>query len=333
MTALLSVALLGCVVAVIWKLIPEGKKFPAFSYDYSTLMKEFGDGITIDGKLDETLWENQRMFEADIKNTNVTYQMTSYYGKSGVYFAFDIQDDAVYYDEGRAIYANSGVEFCVGNPDNTDIVYEIDLNAGGNAMLRKYNGKRYNDWFKDLNSAVWVNGEINTSECKGYTAELYLPYSLFNEENQDIPIDDLVVNPGIVRASSADPLSTDRLWYSIGFEERGIDWMPASPNWYHFDKGGIVARDVEFEENKGGGFDGKKIAFENEIYKFAILPDKNYRYVDVTVEGSSVVDNVLFRDGVVYGRKTIEEAKGDTPVVVSANGYRFQIPSTQLAAR
>ena len=318
MTALLSVALLGCVVAVIWKLIPEGKKFPAFSYDYSTLMKEFGDGITIDGKLDETLWENQRMFEADIKNTNVTYQMTSYYGKSGVYFAFDIQDDAVYYDEGRAIYANSGVEFCVGNPDNTDIVYEIDLNAGGNAMLRKYNGKRYNDWFKDLNSAVWVNGEINTSECKGYTAELYLPYSLFNEENQDIPIDDLVVNPGIVRASSADPLSTDRLWYSIGFEERGIDWMPASPNWYHFDKGGIVARDVEFEENKGGGFDGKKIAFENEIYKFAILPDKNYRYADVTVEGSSVVDNVLFRDGVVYGRKTIEEAKGDTPVVVSA---------------
>ncbi len=318
MTALLSVALLGCVVAVIWKLIPEGKKFPAFAYDYSTPMKESGDGITIDGKLDETLWEDQRMFEADIKDTTVTYQMTSYYGKSGVYFAFDIQDDAVYYDEGRAIYANSGVEFCVGSPDNTDIVYEIDLNAGGNAMLRKYNGKRYNDWFKDLNSAVWVNGEINTSECKGYTAELYLPYSLFNEENQDIPIDDLVVNPGIVRASSADPMSTDRLWYSIGFEERGIDWMPASPNWYHFDKGGIVARDVEFEENKGGGFDGKKIAFENEIYKFAILPDKNYRYADVTVEGSSVVDNVLFRDGVVYGRKTIEEAKGDTPVVVSA---------------
>lgn len=312
MMALLSVALLGCVVVVIWKLIPEGKKFSAFSYDYSTPMEEFGDGITIDGKLDETLWKDQRMFEADIKDTNVTYQMTSYYGKSGVYFAFDVQDDAVYYNEGRAIYANSGVEFCVGNPDNTEITYEIDLNAGGNAMLRKYNGKRYNDWYSDLNSAVWVNGEINTSDCKGYTIELYLPYSLFNEDNQDIPLDDLVVNPGIVRASSADPLSTDRLWYSIGFEERGLDWMPASPNWYHFNKDGLVAYDVTIQNVDNGKIIGKSYAVHGDDYTVEVVPSKGYYATYVLINDENVTEDLYYLNGKTYC--TVEGAKEDLKI-------------------
>ena len=68
---------------------------PPFDYDYSKPVEDFGDGVKIDGKLDEEVWKNVKTFSTTIRNTNVIYRMTSCFGEKGAYFAFDIDDDEI----------------------------------------------------------------------------------------------------------------------------------------------------------------------------------------------------------------------------------------------
>ena len=118
--------LTGCIAATgVTALAACGKTvtFPPFNYDYIKT-EDFGDGIVLDGKLDEAQWQGQRVLDADIRDTNCVFRMTSYYGEKGVYFGFDITDDAVYFNEGTLTEINSGVQFCIGpnlasNPQTT----------------------------------------------------------------------------------------------------------------------------------------------------------------------------------------------------------------------
>lgn len=277
----------------------EAYVFPPFEYDYTEPVEDFGDGIQIDGKLTEEVWKDQRFLREEIRNTPAKYNMTSYYGEKGVYFAFEVEDNAVYYNPEREIWANSGVEFCVGSLDNTNITYEIDLTVGGVTQLRKYTGQPYTNWFKDLHSAVYTDGEINAPDCKGYSVELYLPYTLFAAEGETV--DCLLVNPGIVRAESASAYDTNRLWYSIGEAERGLGWAPASLNWYRFDADGLQAKDVTIEESEGGKISGKNYFFQNEAYEFAIQADEGYRLDTLKVNGLDVsLNDLYYRNGIAH---------------------------------
>lgn len=308
----LSAALLACTcTGALAACAQKAETLPEFTYDYSTPVEDFGDGISIDGKPDEALWENQRALEADIRNTTATYKATAYFGEGGVYFAFWVQDDAVYYNADREIWANSGVEFCVGSPQDTSITYEIDLNAGGKRMLRKYTGAPYTNWFSELHSAVWTDGEVNTAECKGYTAEIYLPYHLFNADGSDTPVDELLLNFAIIRANSADATNTDRLWYSIGEQERGLGWAPASQNWYHFNKNGLVANDVTLTAGEHGALEGRDWTISGDEYTFSILPDEGYCLDTLVVNGQNVADNITYSDRVARYSFT---ATGDVEV-------------------
>ena len=274
-------------------------QFPPYEYDYSTPVEEFGDGIRIDGKLDESIWSGRKYLTADIKNTPAKYRMTSYFGEKGVYFAFDIADNAVYYNADREIYANSGVEFCVGSPSDNRITYEIDLNAGGKRMLRKYTGQPYTNWFSDLHSAVSVQGEINTPSCTGYTAEIYLPYALFNADGSDTKLDTLLVNPAIIRANSASGSMSDvdRLWYSIGEQERGLGWAPAAPNWYNFDANGLVCYDVALTASAFGAISGKPYILTDETYILTVEPDAGYYLESLTHDTKDVTDKLTYSGG------------------------------------
>ncbi len=278
----------------------ETETLPDFDYDYSTPVENFGDGISIDGKPNESVWEGQRMLEADIRNTTVKYTATAYFGAAGVYFAFWVQDDAVYYNAEREIWANSGVEFCVGSPEDTSITYEIDLNAGGKRMLRKYTGAPYTNWFSDLHSAVWTDGEVNTAECKGYTAEIYLPYELFHADGSNAPVNELLVNFAIIRANSSNSGDTNRLWYSIGEQERGLGWAPASQNWYRFDQNGLISNDVTFTVGEHGALEGRSWAIDGDNYEFSVIPEEGYCVDTLLVNGKDVSENLYYTNGIAH---------------------------------
>lgn len=277
----------------------ENLVLPPFDYDYTKPVEDFGDGIKIDGALDEDAWKGQKTFTTTIRNTNVVYRMTSYFGEKGAYFAFDIDDDAVYFNETREIYNNSGVEFCVGSPDNTQITYEIDLNAGGKRMLRKYTGAPYTNWFSELHSAIATKGgAVNTAECTGYTAEIYLPYALFNADGSDTPLDKLLVNPSIIRANSAASVTyEDRLWYCIGLEERGLGYAPAAANWYGFGGEGLVCDSVTLSSSSGGAITGKDYVIKDDVYELSVLPDAGYYLEKLTLNDKDVTDGLTYSGG------------------------------------
>lgn len=279
----------------------EQVKLPDYEYDYSTPVEDFGDGIDIDGKLNESHWQEGRALSASIRNTTAEYRMMSYYGAEGVYFAFEVKDDAVYYNAAREIWANSGIEFCVGSPSNLRITYEIDLNAGGKRMLRKFvgtGGTVYMNWFSDLHSAIFVNGEIN-GDCEGYSAEIYLPYHLFNDDNSDTAVDSLLVNPAIIRASSSDATNTDRLWYSIGEQERGLGWAPAQSNWYSFKKDvGLVASTVTLNAGEHGRLTGSDYVIPGDKYTVTVRPDEGYYLEKLLFDGLDVTDALEYFNGV-----------------------------------
>lgn len=272
---------------------------PPFDYDYSKPVEDFGDGVKIDGKLDEEVWKNVKTFSTTIRNTNVIYRMTSCFGEKGAYFAFDIDDDAVYFNSEREIYNNSGIEFCVGSPLDTRLTYEIDLNAGGKRMLRKYTGAPYTNWFSELHSAIATKGgDVNTSECTGYTAEIYLPYALFNPDGSDTPLETLLVNPSIIRANSNRPTSSeDRLWYNIGGEERGLGYAPAALNWYGFGGEGLVCDSVTIVNSAGGVVSGKDYVIKDDTYVLDIAPDAGYYLEKLTVNGKEVTDGISYTEG------------------------------------
>lgn len=278
----------------------EAIELPDYTYDYSEPVEDFGDGISIDGKLDESHYTEGRALTAAIRSTTAEYKMYSYYGEKGIYFGFDIKDDAVFYNEAREIWANSGVEFCVGSAENLTTTYEIDLNVGGKRMLRKFLGTSntvYLNWFSDLHSAVYVDGTIN-GECRGYSAEIYLPYHLFNADNTDTPVDTVLVNPGIIRASSADATNTDRLWYSIGEQERGIGWAPAQSNWYHFTRGvGLEANDVTLKAGDHGTLTGSNFFIPGDRYTVTVKPDDGYYLEELLFAGRDVTDNLEYFAG------------------------------------
>lgn len=309
--------LTGCIAATgVTALAACGKTvtFPPFNYDYIKT-EDFGDGIVLDGKLDEAQWQGQRVLDADIRDTNCVFHMTSYYGEKGVYFGFDITDDAVYFNEGTLTEINSGVQFCIGpnlasNPQTTveENAYRISVNAGGAKLIKKWVSPATNsndgfaDWSKDLHSKVWMNGEIN-GECEGYSVELYMPYSMFHEQDvadKDAKPEHLYVSPALVRASSPYATSdwSQRLWYGIGSEERGIGWNYPAENWYQFNEDGLIAEDVTIAAGEHGSVEGKNWYILGDNYVMTVKPDAGYCVSSLKVNGKEVKDEIYYRSGV-----------------------------------
>lgn len=283
-------------------------KLDDFIYDYTEKAENFGDGIDIDGKLDEAHWGEGRAFTSRVRNTTVDYEMRSYFGAGGIYFGFNIKDDAVFYAPEREIWANSGVEFLVGTVEGN--TYEIDLNAGGKRMLRKFVGGEHPflNWFSDLHSAVYVDGTLN-GECRGYSAEIYLPYNLFHLDNSEEAVNTVLIHPALIRASSADATNTDRLWVSIGEDERGIAYTSAQDNWYRFRKDeGLVASDVTLHAGEHGSLSGRTYNIPGDNYTVTVKPDEGYCLKTLLFDGEDVTDKLTY-DGsgaAVYTAKKSE---------------------------
>ncbi len=274
----------------------EAVKLPDYEFDYSKPVEDFGDGIKIDGKPDEALYSEGRAIETAIRGTNAEYKMMTYFGENGVYFGWDIKDDQVAYHPSREIFGNSGIELVVG-PLDKSISYEIDLNACGKRMLRKWMGSNFLNWFGDLHSAVVVNGELNGA-TEGYTAELYLPYHLFNTDGSDTKHETLLVNPIFIRGyQNAD--SNDKLWYSIGEKERNLGWGAVQDNYYRFSKGvGLEANDVSLRSGEHGKLEGGNYVINGDKYTVTVSADEGYYLEELLFAGKNVTDKLEYSGGV-----------------------------------
>ncbi|MGN1062261.1 MAG: hypothetical protein ACI4RO_03950, partial [Candidatus Scatosoma sp.] len=159
------------------------------------------DGFSIDGILDETVWEENGTawtFEHDTSTPENPITMTSmsYLGEKGVYFAFSVKDSAIYYSADRTASHNTSVELYLsalgshewdGNSFRISVVptgadsCETEMRTrrvktadfgGGDAL-----GKTWALWYKAHFAGCHINGMgIDSSFNEGYDIELFVPY-------------------------------------------------------------------------------------------------------------------------------------------------------------
>lgn len=259
------------------------------------------EGISIDGILNESFWKENKTLTRGVDYLDIDVKMNSYIGDKGVYLSFEVNDNEVYYNETRGTHLNTGIELYVSSPAGENSLsgsaYEIDLNAGGKLNAKKRNGTGYTDTSDYARMGVKIDGELNSSTCKGYVIEAFLPFELFGGE-----VDFVYVMPAIIRSNS--DLGSDRLWYNLLTENDGANnAYHSAKEWYKFDKNGIVSYEVT--SVKTGDGNGKinlqYCALPSKPYEINIQPNDTSYVSSLKINGEEVIEqsNMSF-DGVNY---------------------------------
>ena len=87
-----------------------------YEYSYTTDYDGENDpNITIDGKLDESVWTDKKWFAnhfyADLNNTMPAFSVTAFTTEYGVYMGVKVQDDNIIYSGQMHQAKNSTLEF------------------------------------------------------------------------------------------------------------------------------------------------------------------------------------------------------------------------------
>mgnify|MGYP002562282301 FL=1 len=172
LVAATAVAAIGC----------AGKTKPdpdpaAGGYDvkYATTMPSgTDDGITIDGKLDETAYAEQKTFvnrlSEDSDGNMERLSMTTYVGDKGWYVLTEVTDSALVYNGLLAPARNSTIHlyYELASENANEAIREIYMDAG-----RVYGRTPCNIGLMEY--GVKVNGELNGATT-GMTTELFIPW-------------------------------------------------------------------------------------------------------------------------------------------------------------
>ncbi len=274
------------------------------------------DLFNIDGKLDEEIysrlrWWDESYSEGDVQEP-VRVRATSYLGKNGVYFIFDVTDDKVYVDMMRSSYNNSAMTVYVaaeGTHALKDNVWEIDILPNNYISARRYTGGYY---YASVRAKGWENqpfvctttkgGDINTADCKGYIMESYFPYNyLF--DGVDVP-ENINVNFALERSYSLESDSRD-VYYNFG-QNIMSNWSWNDPGtWWVFNKSGLDSVDLIFDADQGGKLEHRNDYIARyQTEKIKITPDEGYRIKAIDMETGGVTkdvtDQITWEDGENY---------------------------------
>ncbi len=165
--------------------------------------------MTIDGKLDESVWTDKITNEKGKKFTYIGKQSTltgaeysiyTHLTDLGVYIGLDSTDKYVFSSPDRPVKYDTGMELFIAAKGNskykTDSVKQIRFSVGGRA-------ERFDSY--PASSGLWAvgmfplkaagfvkGGEINSSETEGWQGEIFVPWSslgvISSEEKKQISV-------------------------------------------------------------------------------------------------------------------------------------------------
>lgn len=215
-----------------------------------TLTLETDVGITLDGVLSESFWQekedSQWLSFRHPTRADTGVKMTSWIGEKGVYFAFDVDDPLTFVNPEKDVWNNSGMEIYVSDASAAAMqkgdghAYEIDFMADGiSTRIDKQwpNGNGKGSWPGYVtHAAMPKGGPINTADCTGYVIEAFIPNIIFGMDEAPEEVCAYVVP---ILCSSYE--SSDREWWNYCGEKLGCGWM--SPNtWYRFTADGCQGK-------------------------------------------------------------------------------------------
>lgn len=261
---LLAVACV-CSVAACNKAEEKGDLFPEYKPVVITKEDYKDDYVTLDGKLDEDIWENsvwhsmQSVRENRNENNNVTVladaniDAVAVVKEKGIYLGVKSNDKVIYVGEDwgtnsspdvkNTAFGKTGVTIYMTDARNRyrsgRFSYEIGFAADGmvtlgysddgNGYTRNASGK--------IRAATVCNGGVNTADANGYSVEAFIPWeALAGVDASDAP-ESIVATFGSHRYNNATPKEAALVWELL--EQRyNQGWMQTAA-WVEYGASGV----------------------------------------------------------------------------------------------
>ena len=295
-SALLLLSAAGCAAAGVYEFgdytftNPPAGNDADFDYDR--------ESVSIDGSLDDELWQNATFFETQYAPAAYTINMrfSAVLGDTGVYVAFDTDDPQVYWSQGRSNSWNSGIEFYFapyGRHSIDTSAYEIPMSAGGTYFVRRcMNGETFAAYPYEILLRTSVRGEINTDNCEGYVLEAFIPYETLNITT---PPFRAAFHYALIRNDSADESAERDLWFDIGPQTLSSYNFMFPTTWLTFDADGVCTEEVTLTAGEGGAVRAvTPQAVERGYYTVELLPEAGYVLGGLTVNGKNVLSDISY---------------------------------------
>ena len=271
------------------------------------------EGITIDGVLDEAVYQNNKWLylHNDNGNSMVDIAMTSYYGEKGMYFVYDVTENTpIYVNLNRSSILNSCVEMYLALSDVTSMesskIFEIDMLPTGDFIFKQRNGKgafmdvATTDELMPHLGATTKGGKINTEECYGYNLEFFIPWDYMEWLGMDVDTmqtEHVYINPAhITSFNETGTTETDRYWYSFAKQLGGNGWGNV-PLYYRFDKDGAIGTSpVELTAGEHYEISGAKAVIPGMKAYVTIKPEEGYALKSILVNGEEHIKKVSYNE-------------------------------------
>lgn len=297
-TRLTIMALLVCAVMALGVAAGCGSKIAPGEYkpaNPSGTQVPPRDSITLDGKLDESIYTDGTLKWIDyttigtgdegLASTAVQVKATTTYGEKGFYLIFDVSHTPVYVDleHTRPSYIDSCMEVYLGFPGATSLEhnYQIDIAPDGNINVQKHNGAYYMDFYlvDGINAATVKGGEINTPEADGYIMEAYFPWEMFG---YDEPLAAIQMDIAVIVSSREDAKGRDG-WDQLGLSyNEKCQWANPATYWHWgsngFEDSDLILSIADYDTEKGS------VSFGKTAYK---------AYEDVEINVAPTAGNIL----------------------------------------
>lgn len=209
------------IVATIMVACSKDFSFPEYTISNSTKTEDIGldEGVTLDGVLNESFWTDVEGNETTVVSDfseNVMQKTKTYITEKGVYFGITVLDNAIYYNPERSSARNTSAEIYLA-PIGSNDYYNIRIvpNGEGNGLADgditwKYNiyDNTWHRWVLDWHGAAQIQGEMNSSDCQGYTAEIFVSWETLGAE----PADYIRYMPAFNHVQSTSVLDGERTW-------------------------------------------------------------------------------------------------------------------------
>lgn len=242
LTFLISLSIFAC-----GKVSPLGE-YTDFNGVNENYIMSIDENMTIDGVLDEDVWTNSKnKLTAENTANGKKMDVYTYIGENGVYFAFDVKDNALFYNPGRRQSRNTGVELYLTTLEHFALekgcvsVRLAPTGEGNEVAIEYYRPNAAgNEWTstnakgKYLGAAV-INGTMNSEakDSEGYTAELAVSWELLGVESADV----IQYTASFVQALRYDGTDREANTFFAGTTHTGVgSWKAVSNDGYIEDK-------------------------------------------------------------------------------------------------
>lgn len=262
----------------------ERAELPPIQSDTSWAMEApKDDTVEFDGIVSPEEYKGDKISFAD--TNGVTMTMYSKMAEEGIFFGFSSNDTNVFVNPEHAIFQNTSVEIQLAaggleklNANVIQVRYGLDGTIEGWIGVQSTENYEYMRTYIESTSKVHINGELNSSDCTGYSLEAYIPYSSLNLTEKP---ESLICAPSFNTRKDYDASgrTTWTLMVGSSFQD------PSS--WYRIDAEGQTVMTDGFRVN------GDQIAQtggSNQFYYFDDELMENY-YVNVDIQIGDILNN------------------------------------------